>query len=109
VAEIFEIFTTCTQVSILQDPTVTCNKNKFQNLVLVLEMAVLECFWHSHSHDPLGVKIHFQKTKCQKVSSCKFFSNSKETSLKSSIEKLATLQCRAWCLCSGTEFQTWNM
>jgi len=39
--EISEIFTTCSQVNILQDPIVTCVKI----LVFVVEMAVLECFW----------------------------------------------------------------
>jgi len=45
--EISEIFTTYSQVSILEDPTATWVKKKFffQNLVLVLEMAVLERFW----------------------------------------------------------------
>jgi len=44
--KISEIFTSCSQVSILRDPTVTfVRKKKFQNFVLALEMAVLEQFW----------------------------------------------------------------
>jgi len=44
--EVFEIFTTYSQASILQDPVVTCIKKNFffQNLILVLEMAILERF-----------------------------------------------------------------
>jgi len=45
--EISEIFSTCSQVNILQDPTIACVQNVFffKNLVLVLEMIVLEWFW----------------------------------------------------------------
>jgi len=54
-----EIFSTSSQTSLLQDPTVTCVQKSFffQNLVLVLGMAVSECFWWKHSLKPLGVKI----------------------------------------------------
>jgi len=45
--EISEIFFTSSQISLLQDPMVTCVQKCFffKNLVLVLEMAVLERFW----------------------------------------------------------------
>jgi len=44
--KISEIFSKSSQTSLLQDPTVTCvQKCFFQNLVFVLEMAVLERFW----------------------------------------------------------------
>jgi len=46
-----EIFSTSFQTSVLQDPTITCVKKcfVFQNLVIVLDMAVFECFWIKHS------------------------------------------------------------
>jgi len=47
VVENSKIFTTCFQVSVLQDPMVTYIKRSFffKNLALVIKMAVLECFW----------------------------------------------------------------
>jgi len=44
--KISEIFYTSSQIILLQDPTVTCVQKCFffKNLILVLEMAVLECF-----------------------------------------------------------------
>jgi len=49
------VFFTSSQTSVLQDPRVTCVKNSFffKNLVLVLEMAIWECFWWEYSHGPL--------------------------------------------------------
>jgi len=44
--ENFEIFSTSSQTSLLQDPKVTCVQICFfKNLVLVLEMTILEYFW----------------------------------------------------------------
>jgi len=45
--EIFEIFSTSSQTILILDPMVTCIHKSFffQNLVLVLEMAILERFW----------------------------------------------------------------
>jgi len=46
--EISEIFSTSSQTSVLQDPSmVICVQKRFfiKNLLLVLEMIVLECFW----------------------------------------------------------------
>jgi len=49
--EISEIFSTSSQTSLLQDHMVTYAQKCFffKNLVLVLEMAVLKCFWWKHS------------------------------------------------------------
>jgi len=65
--EISEFFSTSFQTNILHDPMVTCVQICFfsKHLVLVLEMAVLECFWWKRSQGTLGVKfivwIHFDK------------------------------------------------
>jgi len=55
--EISEIFSTSSQTSVSQDPIVTCVRKKFiKKFLLVLGMAVLECFWWKYSQKPLGVK-----------------------------------------------------
>jgi len=45
--EIFEIFSTSFQTNVLQDPMISVQKYEvfFQNLVLVLEMAISEHCW----------------------------------------------------------------
>jgi len=67
--EISEFFCTSSQTSAQQDLTVTCVKKSFffKNLVLVLEMAVLECFGWEHSHGPLGVNFNWKITKEEKT------------------------------------------
>ncbi len=57
IVEISEVFTTCSQISILQDPMVTCAKKSLKEkyLVLVLKMTTLEHYEWKHSHGTLGV------------------------------------------------------
>jgi len=63
--EISEIFSTSSQTSLLQDATVTCVQTCcfFKNLVLVQEMAVLECFWWEHSEGTYGVNFTYCEVK----------------------------------------------
>jgi hypothetical protein len=62
--EISEIFTTYSQVSILQDPTVTCVKKSFffKNLVIVLKWQFSSVFGENIIMEPEGSRQKFENS-----------------------------------------------
>jgi len=63
----FWIFSTSSQTNVLQDPTITCVQKCFllKKIILVLETAILECFWWKHNKKLLGFNSNF-KSVCEK-------------------------------------------
>jgi len=56
--EIFEFFSRYSSQHTTRSYGYMCSKMfLFQNLVLVLEMVVLKCFWWKHSHDHVEIKL----------------------------------------------------